>query len=167
MLASTLSLRAVGPATILSHKCDILSLLKNHQIVRDNRLPVLCRHLASRRHRTAIPVATQMSLPPVCLPPGLNAPVAQRGVLPREFFCDGEGDEVMKCLSESKKSRRFIASSLRHFLCFSLESWEGLSLTLTVSHSHLSKAHSLRIYPYPMVWPLPRPWSETMVSIPL
>ena len=27
--------------------------------------------------------------------------------------------------------------------------------------------HSLRIYPYPMVWPLPRPWSETMVSIPL
>ena len=24
---------------------------------------------------------------------------------------------------------------------------------------------SLRIYPYPMVWPLPRPWSETMVSI--
>ena len=27
--------------------------------------------------------------------------------------------------------------------------------------------HSLRIYPYPMVWPLPRPRSETMVSIPL
>ena len=27
--------------------------------------------------------------------------------------------------------------------------------------------HSLRIYPYPMVWPLLRPWSETMVSIPL
>ena len=27
--------------------------------------------------------------------------------------------------------------------------------------------HNLRIYPYPMVWPLPRPWSETMVSIPL
>ena len=26
---------------------------------------------------------------------------------------------------------------------------------------------ALRIYPYPMVWPLPRPWSETMVSIPL
>ena len=26
--------------------------------------------------------------------------------------------------------------------------------------------HSLRICPYPMVWPLPRPWSETMVSIP-
>ena len=24
-----------------------------------------------------------------------------------------------------------------------------------------------RIYPYPMVWPLPRPWSETMVSDPL
>ena len=24
-----------------------------------------------------------------------------------------------------------------------------------------------RIYPYPMVWPLPRPWSETMVPIPL
>ena len=28
-------------------------------------------------------------------------------------------------------------------------------------------SHGLRIYPYPMVWPLPRPWSETMVSIPL
>ena len=28
-------------------------------------------------------------------------------------------------------------------------------------------SHSLRIYPYPMVWPVPRPWSETMVSIPL
>ena len=27
--------------------------------------------------------------------------------------------------------------------------------------------HSLRIYPYSMVWTLPRPWSETMVSIPL
>ena len=30
----------------------------------------------------------------------------------------------------------------------------------------LSSSQSLRIYPYPMVWPLPRPWSETMVSIP-
>ena len=68
MLASTLSLCAVGPATVLSHKCDILSLLKDDQNVRDNRLRVHCRHLASRRHRTAIPVATQMSLPPVCLP---------------------------------------------------------------------------------------------------
>ena len=27
--------------------------------------------------------------------------------------------------------------------------------------------HSLRIYPHPMVWPLPRPWSQTMVSDPL
>ena len=26
--------------------------------------------------------------------------------------------------------------------------------------------HSLRIYPYSMVWPLPRRWSKTMVSIP-
>ena len=25
----------------------------------------------------------------------------------------------------------------------------------------------IRIYPYPMVWPLPRPWSQTMVSAPL
>ena len=30
-----------------------------------------------------------------------------------------------------------------------------------------SVIRSLRIYPYPMVWPLPRPWSETMVSVPL
>ena len=29
VLASTLSLRAVRPATVLSHKCDILSLLKD------------------------------------------------------------------------------------------------------------------------------------------
>ena len=41
------------------------------QIVRDNRLPVHCRHLAPQRHRTVIPVATQMSLPLVCLPPVL------------------------------------------------------------------------------------------------
>ena len=34
-----------------------------------------CQHLASRRHRTVIPVATQMSLPPVCLPPVLSGPV--------------------------------------------------------------------------------------------
>ena len=60
---STLSLRAVGPATVLSHKCDILSLLKDDHIVRDNSLPV-----ASRRNRTVIPVAMQMSLPLVCLP---------------------------------------------------------------------------------------------------
>ena len=31
----------------------------------DNRLPVQCRCVASRRHGTVIPVATQMSLPPV------------------------------------------------------------------------------------------------------
>ena len=31
----------------------------------------------------------------------------------------------------------------------------------------IANYHSLRIYPYPMVRPLPRPWSETMVSIPL
>ena len=35
------------------------------------------------------------------------------------------------------------------------------------SQNYYIIAHSLRIYPYPMVWPLPRPWSETMVSIPL
>ena len=69
LLASRLSLRAVGPATVLSHKCDTLPLLKDNQIVRDNRLPVQCRHLASRQHRTVILVATQMSLPSVCLPP--------------------------------------------------------------------------------------------------
>ena len=32
--------------------------------------------------------------------------------------------------------------------------------------SGFPKIHSLRIYPYPLVWPLPRPWSETMVSTP-
>ena len=75
MLASTLSLRAVGPATVLSHKCNILSLLKDNKLGRDNRLPVHCRHLASRRHRTAIPVATPMSLNTPCLfTPCLNVP---------------------------------------------------------------------------------------------
>ena len=68
LLASALSLRAVGPATVLSQKCDMLPVLKDDQIVRDNRLPVHCRHLVSRRHRIVILVATQMSLPPVCLP---------------------------------------------------------------------------------------------------
>ena len=63
MLDSTLSLRAVGPATVLSHKCDILSLLKDAQIGRENYLPVHCRHLPSWRHHIVIPVATQMSLP--------------------------------------------------------------------------------------------------------
>ena len=33
--------------------------------------------------------------------------------------------------------------------------------------SHWAANHSLRIYPHPMVWPLPRPWSQTMVSDPL
>ena len=28
----------------------------------------------------------------------------------------------------------------------------------------LANTHNLRIYPYPMVWLLPRPWSQTMVS---
>ena len=32
-----------------------LLVLKDDQIVRDNRLPVHCRHLVSRRHRTVIP----------------------------------------------------------------------------------------------------------------
>ena len=68
LLASALSLRAVGLATVLSHKCAIRSLLKDDQIARNNRLPVQCQHLALRRHRTVLPVATQMSLPPVLLP---------------------------------------------------------------------------------------------------
>ena len=38
LLASALPLRVVGPATVLSHKCDILSLLKEDQIAHDNRL---------------------------------------------------------------------------------------------------------------------------------
>ena len=69
LLASTLSVRAAGPSTILSHKCNILSLLNDDRIACNNRLPVHCRHLRSLRHRTVIPVATQMSLPHVCLPP--------------------------------------------------------------------------------------------------
>ena len=63
MLASTLSLRAVGPATVLSHKCDILSLLKDDEIVRDNHLPVHCRHLASRRHHTVNVVTPLFAYP--------------------------------------------------------------------------------------------------------
>ena len=43
----------------------------------------------------------------------------------------------------------------------SLKTWEGSCILSVLT------IHNLRIYPYPMVWPLPRPWSETMVSIPL
>ena len=39
LLASTLSLRTAGPATVLSHQCDILSLLKGDQTARNNHLP--------------------------------------------------------------------------------------------------------------------------------
>ena len=58
-----------GPATVLSHKCDIPSLFKDDQIARENRLPVHCRRLRSLQHHIVIPVAKQMSLPRVCLPP--------------------------------------------------------------------------------------------------
>ena len=34
-----------------------------------------------------------------------------------------------------------------------------------VSRYNPPPLHSLRIYPYPLVWPLPRPWSETMVFV--
>ena len=37
-----------------------------------------------------------------------------------------------------------------------LSKWQGSSKTE-------KRKHSLRIYPHPMVWPLPRPWSQTMV----
>ena len=50
LLASTLSLRAVGPATVVSHTCDILSLLKDDQTVRDNRLPS-CQHIVGTSRR--------------------------------------------------------------------------------------------------------------------
>ena len=40
MLATTLSLRTAGLATLLSHKCDIRALLKDDHIARDNCLPV-------------------------------------------------------------------------------------------------------------------------------
>ena len=75
-IVSPRALRAVRPATVLSHTCDILSLLKDDQIVRDNRLPVHCRHLVSRQHRTVIPVATQnlKCRYPCLLTPCLNVP---------------------------------------------------------------------------------------------
>ena len=50
LLVSTLSLGAARPATILSHTCDIPSLLKDDQLARDNRLPVRCRRLRSPQH---------------------------------------------------------------------------------------------------------------------
>ena len=39
---STMSLRTAGPAQVLSHKCDIPLLVKDHQIVRDNCLTAQC-----------------------------------------------------------------------------------------------------------------------------
>ena len=56
-------------AVLQSHTCDIPSLLKDDQLARDNRLPLQCRRLRSSRHCIVIPVATQMSIPLVCLPP--------------------------------------------------------------------------------------------------
>ena len=49
LLATTLSLCAAGPATVLSHKCDIPSLWKDDQIPCDNRLSVHCRRSRSLR----------------------------------------------------------------------------------------------------------------------
>ena len=47
-----------------------LSLLKHDKIVRGNRLPVQCQHVAWQHHSTLVPFATQkMSMPLVCLPP--------------------------------------------------------------------------------------------------
>ena len=74
LLASALSLRTAGPARVLSHKCDIPSLLKDDQIARDNHLPARCRHLQSLRHGTVIPIAMQISLTPLCLPPVETCP---------------------------------------------------------------------------------------------
>ena len=58
LLASTSSLRAAGPATVPMTKL---------------RATIACvantMSLRSLRHRTVIPVATQMLLPLVCLPP--------------------------------------------------------------------------------------------------
>ena len=51
-VANTLSLSAAGLATVLSHKCDIPSMLKDDQIARDNRLPVHCRRLRLLRHHS-------------------------------------------------------------------------------------------------------------------
>ena len=39
--------------------------------------------------------------------------------------------------------------------------------TLSFLSLFWGKNQQNQIYPYPLVWPLPRPWSETMVSIPL
>ena len=45
--------------------------------------------------------------------------------------------------------------------------FRGAHCQHNLSGLHGRIPNSLRIYPYPMVRPLPRPWSETMVSIPL
>ena len=58
LLASALSLHRAGLATVLLYRCDVPSVLKDDQIVRDNRLLVRCRRLRSLRHRTLIPSAT-------------------------------------------------------------------------------------------------------------
>ena len=44
---------------------------------------------------------------------------------------------------------------------------EGSVFPSLAGWNEAARIHSLRICPYPMVWHLPRPWSETMVSIPL
>ena len=121
MLASTLPLCAVGPATVLSHKCDLLCLLKDDQIMRDNRLPVHCLHLASRRHRTAIPVATRY--PPFAYP-CLNVPKRVSGTQSARLqgygctlFCShGSGADLLEGANQEGEPQNLSAPGDR-FLC--------------------------------------------------
>ena len=72
LVAGTLSLRAFGPATIQSHKCDIHSFLKHDQSCARQSLAgtLLARSVAASSYsHPSDPVATRMSLPLVCLAP--------------------------------------------------------------------------------------------------
>ena len=82
-------------------------------------------------------------------------------------------------LSSNKISRVWEIDSWKHFSGSSKMRRIKISLPKTATGSQncfwdiiaSCRKHpvfeSLRIYPYPLVWPLLRPWSETMVSIPL
>ena len=75
LLASTLSLRAVGPATVVSHivKCDILPPFEGRPNCARQSLASTLSAPRVAATPCCDPVATQMSLPPVsaavCLPP--------------------------------------------------------------------------------------------------
>ena len=101
----------------LSHKCDIPSWLKDDQIACDNRLPVHCQRLWSMRHHTVIPVATQMSLRPVCLPgPLFNLPEDSRNLASRCYTKSSQRQHSIGIVEEEGAQQKELKGSQQRCL---------------------------------------------------